>query len=305
MFDKTLTQLLESDHEFLNIVIDALPVPVFIKDNEGTYLGCNSAFEDFTGMSRDIIVGHSVYDLYPQEEADLFFKKDKELLDNPGVQAYETDLSLITGQQSVVRFHKSTYLNKDGSVAGLVGTIFDITHQKQLERDLDYRATHDHLTGMYNRAYALQLLETCLDEIASTNQPLSILMVDFDYFKELNDNYGHKAGDLALISFATNMKQLCSKNNTIARFGGEEFLIILPDSDKILASQTAEKLRSYVEATHFDISIDTKWHLTVSIGVATTDVFINADALIMQADEALYNAKAAGRNCVIQHAAGK
>ena len=305
MLDKTLKQLLESDHEFLNIVIDALPVPVFIKDNEGTYLGCNSAFEDFTGMSRDIMVGHSVYDLYPQEEADLFFNKDKELLDNPGVQTYETDLSSITGQQSVVRFHKSTYLNKDGSVAGLVGTIFDITHQKQLERDLDYRATHDHLTGMYNRAYALQLLETCLNEIVSTNQPLSILMVDFDYFKELNDSYGHKAGDLALINFASNMKKFCSKKNTIARFGGEEFLIILPDTGKILAARTAEKLRSYVEASNFDTGIDINWPLTVSIGVATTDILVKADTFIMQADEALYNAKAAGRNCVIQHAAGK
>ncbi|NIA02821.1 MAG: diguanylate cyclase, partial [Planctomycetia bacterium] len=280
-------------------------LPKGLKDNEGIYLGCNSAFEDFTGMSRDNMVGHSVYDLYPQEQADLFFNKDRELLDNPGVQTYESDLSSITGQQSVVSFHKSTYLNKDGSVAGLVGTIFDITHQKQLEKDLDYRASHDHLTGMHNRAYALQLLEACLDEISNTKQPVSILMVDFDYFKELNDSYGHKAGDLALISFAADMKRLCSKNNTIARFGGEEFLIILPDTGNILASQTAEKLRSHVEASHFDIAIDINWPLTVSIGVATTDVFVNADTLIMQADEALYNAKAAGRNCVIEHVDGK
>jgi len=305
MLEKTLKQLLESNHEFLNIVIDALPIPVFIKDNNGIYLGCNRAFEDFIGMSQDVMVDHSVYDLYPQEEADLFFNKDKALLDNPGVQIYETDISTITGQQSVVRFHKSTYLNKDGSVAGLVGTIFDITHQKQLERDLDYRASHDHLTGMYNRAYALHFLEACLDDVTTTNQPLSILMVDFDYFKELNDSYGHKAGDLALISFATNMKQLCSRNNAIARFGGEEFLIILPDTGKILATQTAEKIRSYVEASCFDIAKDINWPLTVSIGVATTDVFVKADTLIMQADEALYNAKAAGRNCVIQHIAGK
>ncbi|MEA1891023.1 MAG: PAS domain-containing protein [Pseudomonadota bacterium] len=102
MLDKTLKQLLEPDHKFLNIVIDALPIPVFIKGNEGIYLGCNSAFEDFIGMNCDVMTGQSVYDLYPREEADLPFNKDKELLDNSGVQADETDISTITGQQGIV-----------------------------------------------------------------------------------------------------------------------------------------------------------------------------------------------------------
>jgi PAS domain S-box-containing protein len=116
---------------FQQRLIDALPVPVFYKDSEGRYLGCNSSFEKFFGQKREQVTGKSVYELSPKEFADIYHEKDLALLQNPGIQIYESAVKDTGGVVHNVIFHKATFPNMDGSVGGLIGAILDITDRKQ------------------------------------------------------------------------------------------------------------------------------------------------------------------------------
>jgi PAS domain S-box-containing protein len=127
---------------FQQQLIDALPVPVFYKDSEGRYLGCNSSFEKFFGQKREQVTGKSVYELSPKEFADKYHEKDLALLQNPGIQIYEFTVKDTGGVVHNVIFHKATFLNRDGSVGGLIGAILDITDRKRVNealRDSEHR----------------------------------------------------------------------------------------------------------------------------------------------------------------------
>ena len=120
---------------FQQRLIDALPVPVFYKDKDGLYLGCNTSFEDFFGKKRDQVTGQSVYELFPKEFADLYHEKEQALLQNPGIQIYESIAKEAAGVVHNVIFHKATFSNTDGSIGGLIGTFLDITERKgEIER---------------------------------------------------------------------------------------------------------------------------------------------------------------------------
>ena len=120
---------------FQQRLIDALPVPVFYKDLEGNYLRCNSSFEKLFGQKKEQVSGKSVYEQYPKELADIYHEKDVALLQNPGIQVYESVVKDTDGVVHNVIFYKATFLNMDGSVGGLIGAILDITDRKRLEEE--------------------------------------------------------------------------------------------------------------------------------------------------------------------------
>ena len=133
---KELDRKLQEAVLFQQRLIDALPVPVFYKDSEGRYLGCNSSFEKFFGNKKEEVTGKSVYELSPKEFADLYHEKDRALLQNPGIQIYESTVKDRGGVVHNVIFHKATFSNMDGSVGGLIGAILDITDRKRAEVQL-------------------------------------------------------------------------------------------------------------------------------------------------------------------------
>jgi two-component system, cell cycle sensor histidine kinase and response regulator CckA len=120
---------------FQQRLIDALPVPIFYKDSEGRYLGCNSSFEELFGQKREQIIGKSVFELSPKEFAEIYHKKDLALLQDPGIQIYEAIVKDADGVVHNVIFHKASFLNMDGSVGGLIGAILDITERKRAEEE--------------------------------------------------------------------------------------------------------------------------------------------------------------------------
>ena len=128
------TALREQLH-FLQTLIDSMPNPIFHKDAQGIYMGCNAAFEKFMGQSKDEIIGKSVYDLWPRDLADIYHNADTELLRQGGVQIYESSLVYADGTRHAVIFNKATFLKSDGSPGGLVGTIVDITDRKRAEQE--------------------------------------------------------------------------------------------------------------------------------------------------------------------------
>ena len=126
---------------FMEQLIEAIPGPVFYKDCEGRYLGCNQRYVDFLGTSRAELIGATVHDISPPAMAEVYRAADQELLDNPGLQVYETKARIASGEHRDVRMHKATFANPDGSVGGIIGAVFDITDSKRMEMRMRQAAT--------------------------------------------------------------------------------------------------------------------------------------------------------------------
>lgn len=168
-------------------------------------------------------------------------------------------------------------------------------------------AVTDQLTGLYNRRYLASHLSAMFDRAYWTGRPLSVMVLDIDHFKTVNDNHGHDVGDRVLKEFAERISNSIRGIDLACRYGGEEFLIAMPDTDLNFASVVAERLRQEIAAQKFHLNSGRdELSVTVSIGLASTENGPEDDSaqkLIKRADEALYEAKTGGRNRVIQSAA--
>ena len=126
---------LEEERLFLDTLLNAMPLPVFYEDTDGRYLGFNRAFERFYGKTREELVGRSVFNVAPQELAEICHAKDNELFRAPGVQVYETKMKDIDDRLHDVVYHKATFVDSNGRIAGLVGAILDITDRTRAEKE--------------------------------------------------------------------------------------------------------------------------------------------------------------------------
>ena len=161
-------------------------------------------------------------------------------------------------------------------------------------------AVTDGLTGISNRPNMEQSLLSEFGRSMRYNSPLSVVLLDVDHFKDVNDSYGHQKGDEILVTFASVLKKFCRANDTAARYGGEEFLMILPQSNAQGAFKIAERVREEIMKMSF-VGNDSKFSVTTSCGVAelNRDYMKNTDQLINVADNAMYEAKNSGRNKTI------
>jgi two-component system cell cycle response regulator len=175
--------------------------------------------------------------------------------------------------------------------------------RNRLQESVELSIT-DSLTGLYNRRYMERHLRTMLVESLRTGAPLSILVADIDHFKNVNDTYGHHAGDAVLKEFSQRF-QRCTRGIDLAcRFGGEEFLIIMPDTDRNHAYQIGERIRDCVAVQPFEVKPDQKIFVTASVGLATLQGENDTpETMFKRADDALYAAKRRGRNQVAVDAA--
>jgi two-component system cell cycle response regulator len=173
-----------------------------------------------------------------------------------------------------------------------------LKHSLQLSLEL---AITDQLTGLFNRRYMSRHLNTLLSE---GSKPVSFLMLDVDFFKQINDNYGHDVGDEVLREFANRISANVRGIDLACRFGGEEFVVVMPDTDLSFAYMVAERLRQSVADAPFMVSATSKQvPVTISIGVASSSNGDTPDVLLKRADQALYRAKRDGRNRVVADAA--
>jgi diguanylate cyclase (GGDEF)-like protein len=160
-------------------------------------------------------------------------------------------------------------------------------------------AIYDTLTNVHNRRYFDERIGAETQKSFLSGTPLSLVMVDIDYFKNVNDTYGHTEGDKVLCKIASLLKNSVRKDDTVARYGGEEFVLILPGAKLEVTSMIAERIRRLVETTLFEVG-QTQIHLTISLGISNLPSHRarSEEELIKMADHALYNAKGGGRNRV-------
>jgi len=181
----------------------------------------------------------------------------------------------------------------------VVSLKIDITDQKETQDKLHQMAITDVLTGLYNRRHFMETARKEIERAERYGHSLSAMILDIDRFKKINDSYGHAAGDKVLKELASLIVENVRKVDLVGRMGGEEFGILLPDTDLKKAIMMAERLRKNIESSSFNYG-DQELAVTVSIGLTTHKRgVLNIDELLKIADKALYEAKAKGRNRVV------
>ncbi|MGD0283604.1 MAG: diguanylate cyclase, partial [Dissulfurispiraceae bacterium] len=176
----------------------------------------------------------------------------------------------------------------------------NIIYIRNKTKELEYLMDRDYLTGLYNRNFFMARLIEELSWSMSYNEPLSLMMLDIDFFKSINDTYGHRCGDEVLKDLAGVMLSTMRREDVVGRFGGEEFIILMSNTSVDAASELGEKLRKAVEDKSFEYAEANILRITISIGLTTFTGISepSPDVLIGHADCALYEAKKSGRNRV-------
>lgn len=168
---------------------------------------------------------------------------------------------------------------------------------RRYQTDLEIAASTDALTGLLNRHAFMPIIEQAIEEAKRDHQPLCILLADVDFFKKINDNYGHLFGDITLVQLAKTLAERFRKSDAVCRWGGEEFVILLKQTDITTASDLANKVREAIAATAI-IHDTNSVHITISIGIASYRHDETCSEWLERSDKALYEAKNAGRNRV-------
>ncbi len=184
--------------------------------------------------------------------------------------------------------------NEDERFIGMLGVTRDISDRKVMEEEILRLSITDKLTQSYNRLKLDETLEEQFDLSKQASIPFTILILDIDHFKRVNDTYGHQVGDRVLVELVSIFHKNVRANDIVGRWGGEEFLIVLPQTTLNVGVDLAEKIRSLVEENHFD----SVGQVTISIGVSTYEKDLSPDSIVSRADTALYKAKESGRNRV-------
>ncbi len=202
-----------------------------------------------------------------------------------------------SGEQRWLEMSELPVFDYHGNVIAVEGLAKDITESKHSEEKLKYIATHDTLTGLYNRQMLEKQLNDEINRASRYKHDLSVFMLDIDHFKSINDTYGHQTGDITLRNYAKILKSSIRNTDYAARYGGEEFVILLPETGLSKAEELAERIRQKVANFPFPVTDDKIIDVTNSIGIATFPEHAQSSQGILEtADLAMYAAKKAGRD---------
>lgn len=213
---------------------------------------------------------------------------------------FDTEFRVVwpNGEIRYIKAVAKIFRDEHDEAVRMLGTNIDITARKQLEIELQRQAHVDFLTGVNNRGYFMELAEMELNRALRYQNPLSVLMIDIDYFKLVNDNYGHQTGDRVLKKLAEICEQTLREVDIIGRLGGEEFALLLPETDNKEAFEVGQRLIKAVSLSSLSIEDRPPLKFTISVGVASLRQGSDLQLLLDLADKALYEAKNTGRNKV-------
>jgi diguanylate cyclase (GGDEF)-like protein/PAS domain S-box-containing protein len=302
---KLLEQQLRKESTLLRSIINTIPIGIFWKDSKLKYAGCNNFFlKDLNMKDESELIGKSDYDLPWKRDGALYRAVDKDIMDTGiGKLNVEEKITDETGAEKWISISKVPQPDGYGKIVGIVGAYQNITNKKKnekklkLQRDaLEYQAYHDTLTGLPNRLLFLDRLNQSIYKTERSRKKVAILFIDMDRFKEINDSLGHVSGDEAIKDVALRLKTQIRKADTIARFGGDEFTVILDDINNSINIVNIVKKLMHSMNEPFVINKHTIY-ITLSIGISIyPDDTDTADNLLKNADAAMYKAKHDGRN---------
>jgi diguanylate cyclase (GGDEF)-like protein len=203
------------------------------------------------------------------------------------------------GLLTLDHYQPSAYTQEDASLAlSFANSAAIVIENARLFEQTQQMALTDTLTGIYNRRYFYDLAQKEFSRSKRYQNPMSIILIDIDHFKNVNDHYGHLAGDQVLMQFVQRIQEELRTSDILARFGGEEFIILLPETNLGDATQVAERLRE-VTAQYPFLLVTAQTFITISLGVSCFKfTTLSLDHLIDESDKALYEAKQFGRNRV-------
>lgn len=297
MDSPSLTQLQHSETRYRRLFETAQDGILILNARSGQVVDANPYIAELLGYSQAELAGKEVWDL------GLFCdvtasKAVFATLQRTGYARHD-DLPLLSkdGRRIDVEFVSNRYREGDGTV--IQCNIRDISQRKYRQAALQRAATIDDLTGVANRRHILNAALEELQRAHRYRRPLSLLMLDLDHFKQVNDQYGHAVGDRALRTFAGVCRMIVRNADLIGRLGGEEFVVLLPETQLPAAVDAAQRLRAAIAAVPLLPEREDSPTITVSIGVATTgDGQETLHELLVRADRQLYRCKEGGRNRV-------
>lgn len=273
-------------------IFENMSTGVLILDREDRIVDYNPAMQLVVPKLNKKDIGKKVYIVFPNDPALLDLVR--------GVTSGRIELKFGDGiDTAYYRVNMSKMEDKKGQLIGKIISFYEFTMEKDLLNELANLANHDGLTGVYNRQHFMQLASKEIERHNRYGGDLSLIMFDLDHFKNINDTYGHAAGDLVLKTVAELFLKMIRQSDILARIGGEEFILLLPETKLESARVLAERLRNTLDMTIMEFE-GQQFYAHASFGVSgeSPDETSSLDELYRTADRALYRAKSMGGSAV-------
>jgi len=289
------------DHALLTDLLNKCGTPLFVKNRQRQFLLVNDALCKLVGRRPEEMLGKSDFDLFSKEEAQEFYDGDQQVFESKTETAYEEIITDTDNVSRTIRTIKNVYQTEDSEEL-LVGTFHDITELKtaqvQLESAVNHLsviATTDALTGLSNRVQLESAIEYQIKTAEKTGKRFSIIFIDLNGFKIINDTAGHLVGDEILKVCALRLQNIFRTRTPIARVGGDEFLVLLPDVDCDGAAIAVDRI--FQSFSHAIKIKESSWQVGCSVGVAVYPKDgVTVSDLVRNADFAMYEAKKGNQN---------
>lgn len=295
--DITQRKTIEEDLRRAASVFSNASEGIVITDARGRILDVNDAYTTITGYHRDEAIGHNADILQSDFHDPVFYETLWERLQHNGHWEGEIVNRHKNGHSYIEQLSINAVVDEQGQTQSYIGLFYDITPQKEHEKQLQHIAHYDALTELPNRLLFSDRLQQGMRHAHRQNNHLAVVYIDLDGFKEINDRYGHDMGDKLLIEMARRMKQVLREGDTIARLGGDEFVAVFND---LLSPESCKPLLERIlKSIAAGVKIDGKLlSVTASLGVTFyPGNESEPDQLLRQADQAMYQAKLQNKNC--------
>lgn len=287
---------LEDERKRYFDLYELAPVGYCTIDEHGIIVQTNRTAALMLGLDQSDLLQHPFSDFIIHEDQDTYYLYCKQLLQSESNPICEVRMFKTDQTQFWVSL-TTTIVNHSGNIHHFRVVISDIRERKKYEDQLQQIAQYDPLTSLPNRLLLADRLNQAMAQTNRYKQPFAVLYLDLDGFKNVNDTYGHEAGDQLLIAFATNMKRTLREIDVIARIGGDEFVILLLNLNDMHAC--TPMLNRLLESAKKPVSINNQLvEISASLGITffPQSVEVDADQLLAQADYTMYQAKSAGKN---------
>ncbi|NOR57450.1 MAG: EAL domain-containing protein, partial [Sulfurimonas sp.] len=303
---RELKDSLANQKSLLENIIDTVPIRIFWKDNEGVYLGANRLFvQDAQLNASDELIGKSDFEMpWSETEAQIYRDDDLAVIRSGKAKLqFEETQTTDEGETIILSTSKVLLKNTEGETIGTLGTYEDITKRKEDERKLveqqkilEYQAHYDVLTNLPNRTLLQDRLTHAVERSKRNTTNFALLFIDLDEFKQINDTLGHQIGDEVLKVLSKRFKTTIREEDTLARQGGDEFMLLLEDVQS--AEDVAVSAQKVMDQTVQAIAVDEHvLHVSASIGISVyPDDSTDINDLFKYADIAMYKAKEEGKN---------